>query len=69
MKKQKHTQLTLFGSTPEKKKRNKLSPSEKSIKKEKEEAHRAWKIYKAHGFDSSFLTQEQINLLNTHYKA
>jgi hypothetical protein len=42
---------------------NKLSPEEKAKRKEKSDAHRAWKLYKSIKFDENLTEEHKILLL------
>ena len=65
-----HEQFNLFGVSTvihePKKKRNILSPEERKKRKEKDEAHTAWKLLKSGKF-YGLLTERQKYLLKKHY--
>lgn len=58
-------QLNLTLTTPPKKKRNKLSPEIHKERKEKEHAHRIFKLLKSNKFTS--FTEADKNLLRKYY--
>ncbi len=58
-------QLQLDLSSPPKKTRNKLSPQAKAMKKEKAEAHRAFKLLKSNKY--SIFTNTEKSLLKKYY--
>lgn len=70
-KKESHEQFDLFGIStiiPEpKKKRNILSDEERAKRKEKSEAHRAWKLLKSNKCEH-LLTENDKYLLFKYYK-
>jgi hypothetical protein len=66
-----HEQFDLFGISTvlkePKKVKPKLSPEERAIRKEIEEAHTAWKLLKSNRFNE-LLTERHKYLLRKHYK-
>lgn len=60
-----HTQSDLFGNLPKPKTRNKLSEAEREKRKEKVEAHRAFKFLKSNKFHEFSI--RDTHLLKKHY--
>ncbi len=62
-----HVQQTFSPEPPIKIHRHKLSPAQKQSRQEKKEAHTTFKLFKATGFSTVLLSDNQILLLKKYY--